>query len=279
MRSDTRLIGGWSGVLGTLFPRAGGAWLADRVVTPVHHDMPPDAYRFFTDNNARRLPYGDGHLYVWSWGRGPVVVLVHGWQGRAAHFNKFIVPMLKAGLRVVTFDGPAHGFSTGARSNLFDFVGALEAVADAEGPVAGIVAHAFGAPAAVMAARHGLVVPKLVLVAPTVRIESDTGLLARRLGFGDPPVDAMRRRLADWFSVALADLNTDRLVDGWDLSARTSMMVVHDRDDERVPWRDAAALARLADAPFLTTHGLGHQNILRSREVAGWAAAFILGNR
>lgn len=279
MRSDTRQGWVWGGVLGSLFPSVGGAWLAERVVTPVYHDMPPDAYRFFTDNHARRLAYRDGHLYVWTWGGGPTVVLMHGWQGRAAHFNKFVSPMLDAGLRVVAFDGPAHGFSSGERSNLFDFVGALETVAATVGPVAGVVAHAFAAPVAVMAARHGLDVGKLVFVAPSVRLERDQAILARRLGMAEPPLRRAQRRLAQLFRINPAELDTDRLIEGWAPKRRAAMMVVHDRDDARVPWQDGARLAALADAPFLTTRGLGHQDILRSRDVAGWAAAFVLGNR
>lgn len=279
MRSVVHQTRGWSGVLGSLFPRAGGAWLAEKVVTPVHHDMPPDAYRFFTDNNASRLAYGDGHLYVWSWGDGPPVILMHGWQGRAAHFNKFIAPMLNAGLGVVAFDGPAHGFSTGARSNLFDFVGALEAVAEAIGPIAGVVAHAFAVPAAVIAARHGLPVGKLVMVAPTVRLLRDQTILANRLGLAPPPVAVMQRRLSDWFGVRLSDVDTDHLIAEWPAASRPGILVIHDREDTRVPWSEAKALADLADAPLLTTRELGHQDILRSRDVAGWAAAFILGNR
>ena len=60
------------------------------------------------------LPFGTGRLAVYEWGTGPAVLLVHGWGARATHFGKLVPALVASGRRVVAFDAPAHGRSSGA---------------------------------------------------------------------------------------------------------------------------------------------------------------------
>jgi pimeloyl-ACP methyl ester carboxylesterase len=54
------------------------------------------------------------------------------------------------------------------------------------------------------------------------------------------------------------------------------LLVVHDRDDDRIPFDRAETILRNAPAgrPLIATSGLGHGGALRSREVAKAVAAF-----
>ncbi|MEO1075318.1 MAG: hypothetical protein AAFX41_05055, partial [Bacteroidota bacterium] len=44
-------------------------------------------------------------------------LLVHGWEGDALNFVAFVGPLRKAGFDVVALDGPAHGASSGERTD------------------------------------------------------------------------------------------------------------------------------------------------------------------
>ena len=100
------------------------------------------------------------------------VILLHGWTGQAAVMAAFVKPLLEAGLRVVAFDLPAHGDSTGATLDLPTGVASLAAVARAVGPIEAIVAHSFGGSIALAAlagtlpAQPRVVAKRLVLIAP-----------------------------------------------------------------------------------------------------------------
>ncbi|HMI90586.1 MAG TPA: alpha/beta fold hydrolase, partial [Polyangiales bacterium] len=94
-----------------------------------------------------RISFRDGSLSVSEWGRGPAVLLVHGWNGHSGQLTELVAPLVAAGRRVVAFDQPAHGRSSGQRATLIDFAGAVRAVADAVGPLDAIVAHSLGATA------------------------------------------------------------------------------------------------------------------------------------
>ena len=66
-------------------------------------------------------------LAVESWGAGPTVLLVHGWNGRGAQLGAFAPALVKSGYRVVTFDTPAHGRSPGRATNLPEISEAIHA--------------------------------------------------------------------------------------------------------------------------------------------------------
>ena len=44
---------------------------------------------------------------MYSWGSGPTVLLVHGWEGRGSQLSAFAPALVKAGFRVVAVDMPA----------------------------------------------------------------------------------------------------------------------------------------------------------------------------
>ena len=43
-------------------------------------------------------------MKAWSWGEGPIVLLVHGWNGRATQLGDFVAPLVERGYRVVAYE-------------------------------------------------------------------------------------------------------------------------------------------------------------------------------
>ncbi|HEX8728518.1 MAG TPA: hypothetical protein VF739_07855, partial [Ktedonobacterales bacterium] len=62
------------------------------------------------------LTFANG-LVARSFGAGPRVLLVHGWEGRGMNLGMFIAPLTAAGYQVLALDGPAHGESPGEQTN------------------------------------------------------------------------------------------------------------------------------------------------------------------
>src|SRR5882724_4574089 len=75
----------------------------------------PGAWEAGASAGAERLLVDGsrGALSVLRWGKGPLVVLVHGWNGRASQLGAFVEPLVRAGLQVVAFDAPGPGASAG----------------------------------------------------------------------------------------------------------------------------------------------------------------------
>jgi pimeloyl-ACP methyl ester carboxylesterase len=217
-----------------------------------------------------RLSFRDGSLSVSEWGRGPAVLLVHGWNGHAGQLSALVAPLVAAGRRVVVFDQPAHGRSSGQRATLIDFAGAVRTVADAVGPLEAIVAHSLGATASALAVAWGLPAARLVLIAPPGNVPYFARAFANQLGLSAARADGMlvelRKQIGDLDALDLVKLQP---------SAGTTALVLHDRGDREVPFEHGAALAEAwPGTRFVPLDGLGHTRVLRDPGVVQLVTSF-----
>jgi len=98
----------------------------------------------------------DRGLAATSWGEGPTVLLVHGWNSRGTHWGAYVDALTEAGFRAVAVDAPGHGDSPGDHCHALEYGLRLIEVGRQVGPLAGIVAHSFGAGATAIALGRGL---------------------------------------------------------------------------------------------------------------------------
>ena len=260
-----------------LSPYASACWAELLFRTPPRFAPLVHEREVLARGRYRAIPFLRGRLATWTFGEGPPVLLVHGWGGHAGRLGRFVEPLVRSGFSVVAFDAPGHGLSSGRRSSLPDFVTAIDFLASEHAaaehsPLAGIVGHSMGASAAALAIRRGLPVPRAVLLAPPADPEEYARRFSRYFGIPSEVCDGMKRRLEGRYAVSWDDLRIDVPVE----RAATELLVVHDRGDARVPWKDGLAVARAwPGARLLTTNGLGHHKILRGGAVVSAAVHFL----
>jgi pimeloyl-ACP methyl ester carboxylesterase len=214
----------------------------------------------------------EGPVAAWQWGRGPAVVLLHGWGGRAAQLSSFVAPLQERGFSVVAFDAPGHGRSGRGLSSAPQFARALRGVSDAVGGAHAVVAHSLGAAAVALAMRDGLDARRVVFLAPPADPPAWVGPFAARFGLAPAVVERMRERSERRIGRRWEELDVPRLVP----PLEAPLLVVHDREDAEVPvWDGARIAAAWPGARLLETTGLGHQRLLRDPEVVARAVAFV----
>jgi Serine aminopeptidase, S33 len=255
-------------------PALAGWWAERLFFTPPRPRLSPRAEAALAAGREVAVTL-DGHpLPTWRWGTGPAVLLVHGWGGRAGHFSALVSALVEAGFSAVAFDAPAHGGAQGRRTNLVEIARAVEAVANMAGPLFGIVAHSAGTAAVALALDRGLAVPHAAFLAPAGNPEGFTRTFAARLGLGPSSLRAMRERAERRVGVPFERLDLRRLVAG----QRGALLVVHDRDDHEIPWREGAAVADAwTGAELALTRGLGHHRLLKDDGVIARVVAFLQG--
>ncbi|MCP3961811.1 MAG: alpha/beta hydrolase [bacterium] len=275
------------GIAGRIAPGAVGRQALRLFCTPRRRPpLRPEAEELLARAEAFDVAHEDGKLRAFRWradeaSNGRTVLLVHGWESRAARLGKWVQPLLNAGFDVVAFDGYAHGDSDGERSSLPDFVTAISEVAEAAGPFEAVVGHSMGAAAGVMAVAGAEItglpaVParRLVLVAGPDRALDIFRYFAGLVGLPEHAFKGFVKEIEAIGGQPVEVYSTAAL-----LAARpVPTLLVHDPADDEVPYEHARQIVGACpEVTLMTTEGLGHHRIVRDREVIERGVAFLAG--
>jgi pimeloyl-ACP methyl ester carboxylesterase len=265
-----------------LSPRLAARLALELFLRPPRRRMDAEDAPVVARATRRSLVLGRGRIHALEWrpeqppaaAPRPAVLLLHGWGSHAARFGSFVEPMLESGWRVIALDAPAHGESSGRRSDLGQFRDALGAALDELAPVRAIVAHSLGAAAAtwLLADEPHRDVRSLVVVG----MPRDVGYMMESfmlvLDLRDDVRELLRRRFVARFGTAPEGFSAHALA----TRLRVPTLVVHDEDDDVAPIEHATRFAVDLDRGRLTiTRGLNHSGPLRDATTIANIVAFV----
>jgi pimeloyl-ACP methyl ester carboxylesterase len=211
-------------------------------------------------------------LARWTLGRGPRVVLAHGWNSRGAHLLGFAMPLVEAGFSVTLFDLPGHGDSGGQACSVVHAGRALRSVLTAIGEVHAVVGHSMGSAAALLAFAHGLTVQRSVHLAGPSSLTPMVKSQAAAHGLGPEDAAAFAGWVEGFIGTRLAYVDLDRLQHG----LRHPGLIVHDPEDRTVPFAASQALHEAWPGSRLEpAAGLGHRRLVTDASVITRSVAFI----
>src|SRR5262245_22361365 len=105
------LLRGAGAVLSAVAPGLAARLAARMFLTPRRHPRPLAERSLLMTARSDPLLVGGRPVESWTWGAGPLVLLVHGWSGRGTQLGALIDPLVAHGLSVAAFDAPGHGDS------------------------------------------------------------------------------------------------------------------------------------------------------------------------
>ncbi len=227
-------------------------------------------------DQATRLSYGPSlRNTAWSWGQGPLLVLVHGWGGRAAQLAPLALSTSRLGYRCVAIDITGHGDSAGQRTGWRHFVDDVAEVPRMLGlNVHAYVGHSAGG-LALMAARaiHGLRAQRYVCVCAPSHPYPPVRAVQQRLN----PSPALMQRYQEFLA---SQLGTDwhRLEAGHAFAnAGAELLLVYDQGDRFVEHTEGdRILAWCPAAHLLKPTSCGHTRVLASPELAQAVSEFLV---
>jgi pimeloyl-ACP methyl ester carboxylesterase len=265
-------------------------WAAQRVGTPVaaallerffltprRAELTREEAAFLAGGMSEQLETETGHIATWTWGEGRTVLLVHGWGSRAGRYRTVAPALVDAGYRVVAIDAPGHGASSGRRSSLPETARAIRAVAGREAERRGawpfaLVAHSFGASAAILAQRDGGRFKRNVFLAPATDFNGYLDRVADALGISATVVEAMIARVERRLRFCWDEVAMDRMASGTSAPA----LIFHDPADAEVPFSDAQLLHRCwVGSQLVRTPALGHRRLLHDPAVVERIISFV----
>jgi len=210
---------------------------------------------------------------AWSWGRGPQVLLVHGWGGRASQMAPLGLALAQRGLRAVTFDIAGHGESADPVARWEYFIRDIGRMSRALGAVAGYVGHSAGG-LSMMAARASqrLGPAKYVcLCAPSHPYPPVRGL-AQRLDPRPAVLQRYRDFLGSQFGTTWPALEAGAAYAG----AGADLLLCYDAKDRFVDPTDGDRIHALCPGSHLRkSNAYGHTRILGAPDVIAAVADFL----
>ena len=247
-----------------LLPVKAGRVAASLVLKPRKRPRAEAEMKFWSEGVP--VPLRSGRA-VRSWGEGPVIWLIHGWESRGATFYQLVPELVQAGFNTMVWDGPAHGDSPGERTHVPYQARCLaediQQIHADEQPYA-LIGHSFGGASFALLWQMIQLPPRVVILAAPTRIDQVFSRMAQLLRLGKRSTQAfiIAVEAETGYSMAEASLIQQ------DFSTETDVLVMHDAEDQEVPFADFQALqSHWQGGKFIATQGLGHKHIKQDKAV------------
>ena len=211
------------------------------------------AERYSVNVNGTKL-----QCFHWP-GRGPSVLLLHGWESNSGRWFAFFEPLRQAGYSIYAFDAPAHGRSGGHRFTALMYAEALEAYLDHLKFAPDYwIGHSAGGMAAIlylteMQPRYEP--DQLISLAVPGELENFIDKFCDVIGVHD----RVKRGIDDQFRRKLDVSFSDISFVNYVKKLRVPGLIVHDECDDLAPIDGAYQMhANWAGSSLITTRDCGH---------------------
>jgi len=228
--------------------------------------------------SAKPLRYGtNGSNTAFEWGEGPLVILVHGWGGRAAQMAPLAVSLAGQGFRCVALDVTGHGDTPKRLVRWHYFLRDVEALTQSlQSDVYAYVGHSSGG-TTLMAVRRrgGIKAQRYVCVCspsyPFVALDS----VRQNFNPRERLLERHKLYLAGEFGIPWPDLERGGSFAG----AGENLLLFYDVRDRLVPHTEGDRIhARCARSTLGKTSNYGHRRILTAPELHVAVGGFLKRN-
>lgn len=211
------------------------------------------------------LEFNRNRIKVFEWGAGPVILLVHGWGGRALQLDAFITALLSKGYKVVAFDQKGHGESSSRFSSYPEIVRSTDLVAaHYANELHGVVAHSIGANSMFKVSENFGRKLKIAAVAPVDNFLGVLENMRMKLGIYEKLFAQVIRNIETECGLLLSELD----VLDYEKISRHDVLLVHDKFDRVNNISASHAIHRnLPGSNLMQTEMLGHSRLLGNPEV------------
>lgn len=200
------------------------------------------------------------------------VLLLHGWSGRGTQLYKIADTLLENGFMTISFDGPAHGKSTGKTTMMNEFVITTKLIEEKYGPFEIAIGHSLGGMAILNSIKQGLKIQRAVIIGAGDIITDIIIDFVNKLQLKPKMVTKIKQHFYKKFGEDIDDYSASTAAK----KVLTPTLVIHDTEDKDVLVSCAHNIRQnLKHGEILITNGLGHRRILKDNFVIQRIVEFI----
>jgi pimeloyl-ACP methyl ester carboxylesterase len=224
---------------------------------------------------ASVLHYGpDNQNVAWSWGDGPLVIFVHGWNGRAAQLAPLASTIAERGFRCVAIDVTGHGSSPQQHTDWDHFIEDIAALTQSlHQDVHAYVGHSAGA-LTMMAARglKNIGASRYVCICAPSHPFPPIEVIRKKLSPRNSVLELYKNHIAKQFNDTWERLHSGRSF----ANTGPDLLLVYDEADRFVAHTEGDKIRALCPgARLIKTSVYGHMKILMSPELTQATGAFL----
>lgn len=211
-----------------------------------------------------------------SWGSGPLIIMLHGWEGRSTQLTIIAKRLASLGFQAVALDARAHGESEGRMASFKDYIDDLDAlIKHLNTDVHAMLGHSAGG-LCMMAARDilGVHAKQYITISSPPAPYPLIDAVRRHLNVSEIMVDMIKAKVAkdfacDWETLtqgeAFKQLHNDE-----------ELLLIYDKQDDVVDHHQSDVIQSIwPDAKLYKSEGLGHFKLLWAEDVVNQVTEFI----
>ena len=269
------------GILEATLPALAGHWATKLFLRPLRFKRPSREQVWLKGAMVEQVPLAgfyrrpaaESYYTAYRWGRGPAVLLAHGWGGRGSQLGYLVPPLLEAGFQVVAFDAFAHGDSPGRQTNILEIGQIIADLAERSAGFEAIIGHSFGGLVAAYALSQGVPAQKLITISSPASMDYIFAQYARQINISAGSLTKIKGHIETLTGRDADDFSLINLVQQFSIPG----LIIHDEQDREVDCQQAHLLTdHWPGSRLHLTQGLGHYRILRDAAVRDTISQFVL---
>ena len=233
-------------------------------------------------NSAKIIEFyrGGAKKVALSWGKGPVVLLMHGWESRSTHMAAMAQQLADQGFQAIALDFTAHGLSQGRTSGfeaMYKDIHALQnyVVENISPNIHAMVGHSGGG-FCMMGNRllNPLNIKSFVVIASPLVPHPAIDGIANALKASKSVMSLVKENIADTFNTNWASFKNGYIYKP--CSQQEQLLLIFDEEDNVVNHQDAEIIqGHFEQSTIYKTQGLGHTRLLWDQGVIDQVCDFI----
>jgi pimeloyl-ACP methyl ester carboxylesterase len=235
--------------------------------TPPKFKIPEreETFRKSAQSEVLHIPDIQKDITVFSYGYSKSkVLLLHGWSGRGSQLYHLADKILENRMMVISVDAPAHGLSSGKKTNMLEYIRAIEEIDKKYGPFDYAIGHSWGGMTLLNALGKKLKLKKAVIIGADNKISEVISEFVKKFQVDQSVTPVIIAHYCKLLKVQMDQFDSEKVAARIDIP----VLVIHDTMDAFVPVSSAIEIRQqLKKGSLLITNGLGHHKIFKDPEV------------